>query len=588
MVTKIPDLLSILKTYYIILYKYGPYNVVWFLLLLVIQALIETLSILSIYPFLYAVLNFGDGEGPDTSFRQYWVQIENIFENEYALLVATGLFCLFFIIVTNIYKFLAGYLVNKYCEDLRKNISSGVFHNFLDFDLNEFERECGEGFVHRAIVQPDLLVDQVFRPISFALGASFSVILVSASLLAIDPTVIISLIIPIVFYYFIIFTISKASSQNYGKIIEEVGAHRIDFVSESEKGIKGLMLDHRVGFIKNNFKDALTQFSDAKARYQTILLVPAFGLETLLFMIAIIGTLFFAQAFSNNPDEIRSYGSAFGLAVVALYKLKPNVHIVYQAILALKFGKNAFNKLYSLLIKFDKHSALKTGKADTLPISIIGEGSFSYQDITLLENVYLEIKAGQSVAITGSSGVGKSTLVDLLLGIRKSPDWKVKWRVQDTTELLDGSLRGRSAYVPQEPMLFNGTILTNIALADKINLSVRDISRLRDCLQISGLTSWVESLDQSIYSLLGRGGIQPSGGQRKRLALAKALYAKPNLLVLDEFTSGLDRQTAETVLTDVLAYARDKFTLICITHNLEEVVDFEMVLEIKSRNILIK
>ena len=102
-------------------------------------------------------------------------------------------------------------------------------------------------------------------------------------------------------------------------------------------------------------------------------------------------------------------------------------------------------------------------------------------------------------------------------GIRSSNDWKITWHEKDIKTPISNTIRGQSAFVTQEPMLLNTSLIANITMTDEASVTEKELTQLSNCLTISGLTSWVESLKEGIHSQLGRGGIQPSGGQKKRI-----------------------------------------------------------------------
>jgi ABC-type multidrug transport system fused ATPase/permease subunit len=565
---------------------FGRKSLLKFTSLLWGQAVIDAVSIISLYPFVYVVLHYGVGVSSDDSISNYKHSLQTIVGSEYALLVSVAGFCLFFIVLGNLYRLYVGYFINKYTEGIRANISCFVFENFCDANLNSQETLNKNGFIHRAVVQPDLFVDQVCKPLFFAAGAVFSSCLIFVSLIVIAPFISMALISFIFFYYLIIFILFKRSTRRYGAAIEADSAKRIEFVSDAEKGIKSFLLDHRVSFIKERFRFVSDSLGGAKALYQTLQLVPSYGLEALVFSSLIVGSIVFFGLDIEESGDFKGYGIGLGVAAAALYKLKPYAHVIYQALLALRFGQNSVIDLFSLTNELmtrlpnDSVTFSATG-----PVGASARGGFSYGNKFLLKDTGIEFLAGENIGILGPSGSGKSTLVDLVLGLRKDKSWSTNWNDTQGQPLSLTTLRGIAAYVPQEPMLLKESIATNIALAPTESLNQKDIEKISASITLSGLESWVSKLEDGMFTDIGLGRVEPSGGQKKRLALARAIYSGPSILVLDEFTSGLDSQTSKAVVANLIAYSKNRFTIVCITHSEEDLIGFDKVFELKKMKV---
>jgi len=564
---------------------FGRRSLIKFASLLGVQAVLDAVSILSIYPFVYVVLNYGVEISSDDYLSHYKYSLQAMVGSEYSLLVSIAGFCLFFVVLGNLYRLYVGYFINKYTEDIRANISSFVFENFCDADLNSHESLSKNGFVHRAVVQPDLFVDQVCKPLFFAAGAIFSSVLILVSLIVIAPLISMALLTSIFLYYSIIFILFKRSTRRYGAVIETDSAQRIGFVSDAEKGIKSFLLDRRVSFIKERFRSVSHSLARAKTLYQTLQLVPSYGLEALVFSALIIGTIILFGLGAEESSRFQGYGTGLGVAAAALYKLKPNAHVIYQALLALRFGQNSVIDLFFLTSELIATPHNDSIASATGPVGISANGGVSYGNRFLLKDTGIEFPAGENIGILGPSGSGKSTLVDLVLGLRKDKSWSTNWTDSQGQFLSLATLRGIAAYVPQEPMLLKESIATNISLAPTDSLSQKDIEGVYASLTLSGLESWVSTLEDGVFTDIGLGQVEPSGGQKKRLALARAIYSDPSILVLDEFTSGLDSRTSKSVVADLLEYSKNRFTVVCITHSADDLIDFDRVFELKDMKV---
>jgi len=187
--------------------------------------------------------------------------------------------------------------------------------------------------------------------------------------------------------------------------------------------------------------------------------------------------------------------------------------------------------------------------------------SFSYGDKQVLQNVFLTIPAGGFVALTGPSGAGKTTIVDLIIGLFRPQSGQVSVDDISVADLSLREWRSMISYAPQETIMFHDTILTNVTLGDPA-LSRADAE---EALRAAGSWDFVSSLPGGMDWVVGEKGARLSGGQRQRIAIARALARRPKLLILDEATTALDPKT-EAAVCRTLEQLRGSVTIIAISH----------------------
>jgi ATP-binding cassette subfamily C protein len=200
---------------------------------------------------------------------------------------------------------------------------------------------------------------------------------------------------------------------------------------------------------------------------------------------------------------------------------------------------------------------------------------FTHLDNTepTINGVSLTIAAGSYVAVVGPSGAGKTTLIDLLLGLYDPDTGTVRVGGLDPRELRE-HLPGLISYVPQRPGLVSGSIANNVALGEPDDEI--DEVRVREALHKAQLGDFVESLPQGIHSSLGAHSDSLSGGQIQRLGFARALYTRPRLIILDEATSALDAATEASVAASIKNVGGET-TVIVIAHRLSTIQDADQV-----------
>jgi len=224
-----------------------------------------------------------------------------------------------------------------------------------------------------------------------------------------------------------------------------------------------------------------------------------------------------------------------------------------------------------------KHDGFKA-EIDVVNVSLTYPEKF---DKALL-NVSLKASQGTVIAVVGSSGAGKTTLVDVLLGILEPDSGTVQISGVTPLEAIS-KWPGAIAYVPQDVLVANGSIRENVALGYPLEAATDDL--VNDAIRIASLTEFVATLPEGLDTNLGERGAKISGGQRQRIGIARALFTKPKLLVLDEATSALDGGTEESISTDIQKL-KGSTTVVLIAHRLSTVRDADLVLYMDKGEIV--
>lgn len=206
--------------------------------------------------------------------------------------------------------------------------------------------------------------------------------------------------------------------------------------------------------------------------------------------------------------------------------------------------------------------------------------SLLYGDTTALNNISIEIKKGESIALVGDSGAGKSSFVNLLVRFYDPNSGQIFINTEENKNLTLNSLHNKIAYVTQRIYIFNDTIANNIAYGEEMN---RD--RVVEALKKAHALEFVEKLDEGIDTLLFENGNNLSGGQRQRIALARALYKEPSVLILDEATSALDNKS-EVLIQKALDSLKDEMITITVAHRLSTIENSDTILVFRGGEIV--
>jgi ATP-binding cassette subfamily C protein len=246
-----------------------------------------------------------------------------------------------------------------------------------------------------------------------------------------------------------------------------------------------------------------------------------------------------------------------------LRRISSNIGDIRQGMQALYVDSSAFWGVVKLIEETEAAvEQLTKGKTVTLANSARFEHiAFSYPGREVMHDVSMEIRAGEVTTVIGPSGAGKTTIADVLVGLNKPSSGEI---YIDGTPLPEADLsqwRSRIGYIPQDNILFNDTIASNVTLGD----STIPNAKIEEALKLAGAWNFVSKLPDGIEQVVGVRGNLLSGGQRQRLSIARALICDPSLIILDEATSALDHETAREICESVRNLAGQR-TVLAITH----------------------
>lgn len=299
--------------------------------------------------------------------------------------------------------------------------------------------------------------------------------------------------------------------------------------------------------------------------------------EPILAVCLVTGIYFALKVFAMPVGEVIVMGLLLTKTVSVIGKAQQELQNVYAA-------QSGFIAVYEVIDDASREREIATGKAaPTFDRQFrFRDVSFAFGEHQILRNASFTVNSGEIVALTGPSGAGKTTLVDLLLGLQLPAQGEI---AIDDVPLTDINLlqwRGRTGYVPQELMLFHDTIFANVTLGEP-QYARADAER---ALRQAGAWDFVAGLPDGIDTIAGERGALMSGGQRQRIAVARALVHTPKLLVLDEATSALDPQTEALIVRNVCQLARETgLTVLAISHHPAWVEAADRVLRLEGGSI---
>ncbi|MBB3140058.1 HlyD family secretion protein [Halomonas organivorans] len=404
----------------------------------------------------------------------------------------------------------------------------------------------------------------------------------------------------VVAYCLLYWTVRRKLVSN-GKDISASQSNRFKLMNEGFGGIKDALLLGRQQVFIDQFEKASQSFSRSRGNNMALGQTPRYAIELMAFGAVIFLILYLLSAHKGNLGTILPILSVYALAG---FKLLPAFQQIYKSISQIRGNLAAFEA-----ISEDLHASSKSDEPRGFNNSRVSmKKGIKLQDViftypgkqeSALNRVSLEIKKNQIIGIVGASGSGKSTAIDLILGLIRPQEGHVLIDDQPLTLKNLRAWQNSLGFVPQAIFLADSSILENIAFG--LPVDSIDTDKARQAASMAHLDELLETLPEGLGTRVGERGVQLSGGQRQRIGIARALYHDADVLVLDEATSALDSIT-EKLIMDAIHDFSGKKTIIMIAHRLTtvkqcdriymmadgQVVDYGNYDELAERNMIFK
>ena len=545
--------------------------------MVMLMAALETLGVVSIMPFL-AVL--GNPEIVTEQPVLRWMFERFGFADTGPFIVALGIASAMIVGASSLFKSVTLHALNRFANLQRHSISSRLLENYLRQPYTFFLNRNTADLSKSLLSETDLLIANILQPAVLMLAHAVVVIAVVLLLLFYDPLMAITVAVVVGGLYGLIYWSVRGILGRIGPEREKANSKRFLASAEAFGAIKEVKVTGATDAYLQRFHGPSRQVSRHMATNETLSQVPLYLVEALGYAGLITVTIVLVL----RGDNLGQVLPVLGLYAFAALRLLPASQIIYRCAARMRFGSSALQNIHCDLMLRPRKLDSAALQSDSQPlhfgraISLRGV-SFSYPDQTnapALVDVTVDIFANTSVGIVGTTGSGKSTLVDLLLGLIVPQHGAV---MVDDTELTPETIphwQKMIGYVPQQIYIADSSVAENIAFgvdADKIDHEA--VERAARAAQIHDFVS-VE-LPHGYRTQVGERGVRLSGGQRQRIGIARALYRDPAVLVLDEATSALDNQTEDRVMTAVRAMGGRK-TIILIAHRLTTVRSCDKIL----------
>jgi ABC-type bacteriocin/lantibiotic exporter with double-glycine peptidase domain len=358
--------------------------------------------------------------------------------------------------------------------------------------------------------------------------------------------------------------ISTVRIKRWGVDLNQRRASVIKSLQQGFGGVKDIKILGKEDFFVGDFEKHYSKALEVQQKFTVIQMFPRAVLE----LITIIGVSLLVIVMVSKGTESNDILSVLGLFGVAAFRITPAVNRVITNFQLINLSRPQIQDTFRALAEASNNKDAKYCEFQSVAIDIRNV-NFAYQksEDYVLTDICLTVQNGEAVGLVGASGSGKSTLIDLVLGLQLPQSGSVRVGGHDIRNALNDWQR-QIGYIPQTIFLMDDSLRRNIALGIADN-EIDEVA-IVEALKSAQLEDFVASLPEGLDTVVGERGVRLSGGQRQRIGIARALYHRPSVLVLDEATSSLDTETERGVMQAVQALQGDK-TVIIVAHRLSTV-----------------
>ena len=464
-------------------------------------------------------------------------------------------------------RLLRAYMSEPYTFHLNKNIA--VLQRSMQEDSDLFSR----AIIHFMELMIEVMVCIALGIYLFFISKSITVIVVGLLILCVG------------FFTFI----SKKYAKGYGKACQGYKGKIYQWMNQALGGIKEIKILHREKFFEDSYEAYFKKYARGQRINRLLGVMPKYIVE----MVSIAGMLLAIMLKMNyGQKELVEFIPQLAGFAVAAFRLLPAVGRINEHFTEIMYSASSIELIYNDL-KSIEESRTDTNDEDEIEGEwrlkdsiVIKDVCYKYPnaDEDIIENANFTLKKGETVALIGESGAGKTTMADIILGLLTPQFGKIRADGMDIFKNMN-KWQQEIGYIPQMIYLSDDTIRNNVAFG--IEEKEIDDSAVNEALKKAQLTEFIDGLSDGVRTVIGDRGVRLSGGQRQRIGIARALYRNPQILVLDEATSALDNGT-ESAVMEAIDNLHGQKTILIIAHRLTTIRNADEIYAVEGKKVVRK
>lgn len=541
-------------------------------LLVMAMGLFDVLGVASVLPFLAVV---SDPATIDKSRWLSWFRDVSGAGTTTGFMMVLGFSVFVFVLVTTLFRAATFYALTRFTKMRMVSLATRLMEVYLSQPYIWFLGRHSSDLGKTILSEVNMVVNGPITAAMRLLANGVMLALLVMFLFVMEPLAAIGGVVIFGGTYGLIFLATRMRLSQMGQGRVEANKAQFQIIHEAMAGIKNV----KIRSLERSYLERFRIPSYDNARQQAGLALISELPRQLLEVIAFGGmVLFVLWLLARNDGAIGDVVPILGVYAFAAARMFPTIQQVFASVSEIRFGKAALDQLHAEL-RQRTGARLPTQAAAAIPLREaleLDRVTFAFPDAgrPALRELSLRIVAKTTVGIVGSTGAGKTTTVDMILGLLTPQGGQLR---VDGVVIDEGNVRGwqRSVgYVPQEIFLVDDSVAANIAFG--VPPGQIDMAAVKEAARVAELHDFVQTLPQGYDTMVGEAGARLSGGQRQRIGIARALYSSPDILVFDEATSALDNLTERAIMDAIASLGHSK-TIVVIAHRLSTVRHCDMV-----------
>jgi ABC-type multidrug transport system fused ATPase/permease subunit len=548
--------------------------------MMLVGAFAELLTIGAIIPFLALISNRSLMDGNSVAARA--LRFLHVTNYESAILTVAAGFCLIAVIAAAI-RILLVWASQGFVFRLGYDIGTSLLERML-FQSYSWHASQNSSRIISGINKVQSVLNQSMLPVLQGMISITIAVFIILGLLLLSPGVAVLSVAVFGGIYGSISYLSRKRLARNSKVISQAASERTKVIQEGLGGIRDVIIDEAQPIFLKKFSRIDRGLRDAQATNALIAAVPRYAIEGLgMVLIALL-----ALMLSSRSGGLTSALPVLGAMALGAQRLLPLLQQIYNGWTSIQGNRGTLLDVLSLLDRPMPQNRLERRNDPPLPFEHeirFEQVSFKYapEGASVVRNLDLVIRKGDRVGLVGKTGSGKTTTVDLLMGLLEPVGGKI---TVDGKALTSDNLhrwQKQIAHVPQSIYLADTSILENIAFG--VERRLIDVARVKEAAERADIASYILQQADGYDTPVGERGVRLSGGQRQRIGIARALYKRSSVLILDEATSALDNQTETSIMQSVAELGHD-ITVIMIAHRTTTLRGTDFIVDLREGQIV--
>lgn len=551
---------------------------------IMIMAFLEVVNVSALAPFL-ALASDPDiiGDNAVLAFLYYFFAFDDIDK----FLIATGLGVFSLMVGSSAWSALTTWAQLRLVWSLNHQLSVRLLERYLYRPYSYFLTRNTADLSKNLLSEVQQVTHQMIQPIILATGRTVVSLGIITVLVVMSPLLALVITMVVGGSYAGVYALTRKRLNAIGRERLQANEERFKVASEALGGIKDVKILNVEETFLHRFAVPSRRFSRHQASSQAVGALPRYAIETVAFGTVVLILVYFVAI----DRDLSGIVPMLGLYAFAGYRLMPALQQIFHAVTAVRFFSSALETLLDDMDEEPRASRCESLRDAVVPMGLlekleVKDIRFSYPNAErpAIHDVSLVIRANSTVGFVGSTGSGKSTLIDIILGLLRPQNGEIIVDGIPINETNVSEWQVSVGYVPQQIFLMDSTVAENIAFGvprDEI-----DMNAVRRAAKVAQIDEFiVNELPLGYNTVIGERGIRLSGGQRQRIGIARALYRDPDVIVFDEATSALDNVTERDVV-EAIRNLHGKKTILMVAHRLSTLAFCDTVFMLKDGRIV--